>query len=283
MNEVDKKVAIITGCSSGIGLSTAVEFSKNNFITYPTMRNLAKKNELENQLTNSNLDNILQLDVTDDTSITNTISKIKNKHGKIDILVNNAGYGLFGSFEDASIEQFKQQMETDFFGAVRLMKEIIPIMKENKSGKIINVSSVAGLTGFPIMTSYISSKFALEGLTESLRYELKKFGIQLTLIEPGAVKTKFFENKLVVENSLKNPDYSKTTMNILNLTKTILENAISPEIIAKKIVKISNMETISPRYLIGQDSEQIINQKKLLSSSDYEDYILNFMLKDIVE
>jgi len=113
MSKSDSKIVLITGCSSGIGFATAVEFSKNDFITYPTMRNLSKKNELEDELNHS--EDILQLDVTDDVSIDNTISQIENKHGKIDILINNAGYTLFGSFEDTSIEEFKQQMETNFF------------------------------------------------------------------------------------------------------------------------------------------------------------------------
>ncbi len=169
----DNTVVLITGCSSGIGFSTAIEFAKNGFVTYPTMRDLIKKNKLAEQLTNP--ENILELDVTNDASIDNTISQIENKHGKIDILVNNSGFGLFGSFEDTSIEEFKQQMETNFFGSIRLMKKTIPLMKKNKSGKIINISSVGGISGFPFMSSHISSAFALEGLTESLRFELKKF------------------------------------------------------------------------------------------------------------
>jgi len=281
MNKSKPKVVVITGCSSGIGFTTAVEFSKNNFITFPTMRNLRNKNELENELENS--EDIIQLDITSDTSIENAINEIEKKYGRIDILINNAGYVHLGSFEDTSIEEFKQQMETNFFGPVRMLKKIIPIMKKNKSGKIINISSVAGLTGFPFMSPHISSSFALEGLTESLRYELKKFNIQLSLIEIGAVKTKFIDNKTLSKNSLKNEDYSKSIENYLSMFKNIIENANTPDTVAKKIVEFSNFDTLEPRYVIGEDAQLIINQKKIESALDYENYILDFMLKGIIE
>jgi NADP-dependent 3-hydroxy acid dehydrogenase YdfG len=125
----EPKVVLITGCSSGIGFATAVEFSKNNFTVFPTMKNLVKKNELEEELSNS--EDILQLDVTDEESINDTISRIENKFGRIDVLVNNAGYAFFGSFEDTSIDEFKKQMETNFYGTARLIKKVIPIMKKN--------------------------------------------------------------------------------------------------------------------------------------------------------
>ena len=279
----NSKVVLITGCSSGIGFATAIEFSKNNFITYPTMRDLTKKTQLESQIECP--ENILQLDVTDDSSIDNAIKTIVNKHKKIDILVNNAGYGLFGSFEDTSIEEFRDQMESDFFGAIRLMKQVIPIMKKNKSGKIINISSIAGRVGFPIIPAYVTSKFALEGLTESLRYELKKLGIQLTLIEPGAVNSKFFENKVLSKNALRNPDYKETVENFLNLSKQIfaMSNITSSETVAKKILEISNSDLIKPRYVIGQDAEQIITQKKSLTSSEFEKFMYEQMLNDLLK
>ncbi len=281
MSQSNSKVVLITGCSSGIGFATAVEFSKNNFITFPTMRNLARKNELEEELNNS--EDIIQLDVTDDVSIDNAISQIESKYGRIDILINNAGYALFGSFEDTSIEEFKQQMDTNLFGVVRLMKKVIPIMKKNNSGKIINISSIAGLSGFPFMPSYISSTFALEGLTESLRYELKKFNIQLSLIEIGGVKTKFMDNKILSKEALNNPDYSKSMNNYLSMLEGIFENAVSSEIVAKKIVDFSNLEILSPRHIVGEDAQQIANQKNLLSPLDYEKYILDFMLNGILD
>jgi len=281
MSESNSKIVVITGCSSGIGFATAVEFSKNNFTVFPTMRNLAKKNELEDELDSS--EDILQLDVTDNTSIDNAISQIESKYGRIDILVNNAGYALFGSFEDTSIEEFKQQMDTNLFGTIRLMKKVIPLMKKNNSGKIINISSIAGLVGFPFMSSHISSTFALEGLTETIRYELKKFNIQLSLIEIGGVKTKFIENKILAKDALTNPDYSTRLKNYLDMIEGIFDKSISPDIIAKKIVEIVNLEIILPRYLTGNDSQQITSQKKLLPPLEYEKYMLDFMLNGIMD
>lgn len=281
MTQSDSKIVVITGCSSGIGFATAVEFSKNNFTVFPTMRNLSKKNQLEKEL--DNFEDILLLDVTDDVSMDNAISQIENKFGRIDILINNAGYVLFGSFEDTSIDEFKQQMETNFFGTVRLMKKIIPIMKKNNSGKIINISSVAGLSGFPFMSSHISSAFALEGLTESLRYELKKFNIQLSLIEIGGVRTNFIDNKILSKEALDNPDYSKSMGNYLDVLENIVKNAVTPDIIAKKIIEFSNLDVLEPRYPIGEDIQQIMTQKTLLSPLEYEKYILNFLLNGVIE
>jgi len=281
MIESKPKVVVITGCSSGIGFASAVEFSKNNFITFPTMRNLRNKNELEYELNNS--ENIIQLDVTSDTSIDNAIDEIKNKYGRIDILINNAGYVILGSLEDTSIEEFKQQLETNFFGTIRMLKKVIPIMKKNNSGKIINISSVAGLTGFPFMPAYVSSSFALEGLTESLRYELKKFNIQSCLIEIGGVKTKFIDNKILSKNALNNQGYSKSIENYLNMFENIIKNSTPPDIVAKKIVEFSNLDILEPRYIVGEDTQQIMSQKNLLTPLKFEKYILNFMLKDIIE
>ncbi|RZD47734.1 MAG: short-chain dehydrogenase/reductase [Thaumarchaeota archaeon] len=281
MIESKPKVVVITGCSSGIGFASAVEFSKNNFITFPTMRNLRNKNELEYELNNS--ENIIQLDVTSDTSIDNAIDEIENKYGRIDILINNAGYVLLGSFEDTSIEEFKQQLETNFFGTIRMLKKVIPIMKKNNSGKIINISSVAGLTGFPFMPAYVSSSFALEGLTESLRYELKKFNIQSCLIEIGGVRTKFIDNKILSKNALNNQMYSKSIENYLNMFENIIKNSTPSDIVAKKIVEFSNLDILDPRYIVGEDTQQIMSQKNLLTPLEYEKYILNFMLKDIIE
>ena len=126
------------------------------------------------------------------------INQIKDESSRIDVLVNNAGYDVMGAVEDLSLDEFKSQFETNFFGVIRVTKEVIPIMRNQGGGNIINVSSVGGRIGIPLNTAYISSKFALEGLSESMRYELEQFGIDVILIEPGVVKTNFFENADVV-------------------------------------------------------------------------------------
>ena len=145
--------------------------------------------------------NVIELDVDSDQSVNNTINTILDKEGRIDILINNAGYGLIGTIEDTEIDEIKTQFETDFMGAVRTIKKIIPIMKQQKEGRIINISSVAGQMGFPLTSAYVASKYALEGLTDSLRQELVQTGISLSLIEPGVVKSNFLQNMKIANIS----------------------------------------------------------------------------------
>ena len=160
------------------------------------MKEIAKKDKLPLE--------VLQLDVTDDNSVTDAIDMISNRHGRIDVLVNNAGYDAFGAVEELSMEEIRQQFETNFFGAVRLMKAVIPIMRKQRSGIIVNVSSIGGLIGVPLNSAYAGSKFALEGFSESMKYELEDFGIKVILIEPGAVNTNFLET-LEAQRAI-NPD-----------------------------------------------------------------------------
>ena len=166
-----QKVAVVTGTSSGIGLETAIHLAKNGFKTYATMRNTNKSDKIKSQSENLPIE-ILQLDVTDDTSVKNAINTIVEKEGRIDVLVNNAGYGLIGAVEDLSSEEVKNQFDTNVFGPFRTIREVLPTMRKQKSGKIITISSIAGFMGMPIFSAYVSSKFAVEGLTDSLRREV---------------------------------------------------------------------------------------------------------------
>ena len=201
-----KQVAIITGCSSGIGYETSILLAKNGFKTYATMRNPAKGNKLKEIAENENLDlNVIKLDVTDDYSIKNAINEIIQETNRIDVLVNNAGNNIAGSVEDLSIEEFKEQFETNLFGLIRVTKEILPIMRKQRMGMIVNVSSIIGKMAIPLNSAYVSSKFAVEGFSESIRYELEDFGIKVILIEPGVVKSNFYENTKMSKNSLMDP------------------------------------------------------------------------------
>ena len=201
-----KQVAIITGCSSGIGYETSILLAKNGFKTYATMRNPDKGNKLKEIAENENLDlNVIKLDVTDDYSIKNAINEIIQETNRIDVLVNNAGNNIAGSVEDLSIEEFKEQFETNFFGLIKVTKEILPIMRKQRMGMIVNVSSIIGKMAIPLNSAYVSSKFAVEGFSESIRYELEDFGIKVILIEPGVVKSNFYENTKMSKNSLMDP------------------------------------------------------------------------------
>ena len=206
------QVALITGCSSGIGYETALMLGRNGFRTFATMRNTKKSDSLQEVIRKEGLDvSIRQLDVNDDASIENTINNIKNEANRIDILINNAGFGLVGFFEDLTLDEIRDQFETNFFGVLNITKKIIPIMRIQKSGTIINISSGAGQVGFPGISAYVNTKFAIEGFSESLMYELLPYGINVVIIEPGVTKTNFFRNSRVSEHSVKkNSTYSQS-------------------------------------------------------------------------
>jgi short-subunit dehydrogenase len=197
------QVALITGCSSGIGHETALTLARNGYHTFATMRNVKKENALQKTSVEEKLPlKVLELDVNDETSIEKAITQVKNEAKRIDILINNAGYGLVGFFEDLSVDEIRKQFETNFFGVLNVTKEVIPIMRSQKSGTIINISSGAGQIGFPGISAYVSTKFAVEGFSESLTYELSPFGIKVIIIEPGVIKTNFFGNCIISEQWL---------------------------------------------------------------------------------
>ena len=200
-----QKTVLITGCSSGIGLETALALARDGFYTFATMRDLTKTEKIEEAIKKENLNvEILELDVDNEESASTAIEAILGKKQRIDVLVNNAGYGMWGTVEDLSVDEFKEQFETNFFSIIRLIHKIAPIMRKQGSGDIVNISSVAGRIGFPVSPAYISSKFALEGLSESLRFELMPFGVNVIIIEPGVIKTNFFNSMKMAEKSNKN-------------------------------------------------------------------------------
>jgi NAD(P)-dependent dehydrogenase (short-subunit alcohol dehydrogenase family) len=276
------KVAVVTGSSSGIGFETSLLLARKRFYTYATMRNLNKSQKINDIAEKENLPlNVLQLDVTDDKSVKDAINKIQDDKARIDVLVNNAGYDVMGAVEDLSIDEFKSQFETNFFGVLRVTKEVIPIMRNQGGGNIINISSVGGRIGIPLNTAYISSKFALEGLSESMRYELEQFGIDVILIEPGAVKTNFFENADVkvtnnnTTNSSKTSLYSQLTQKIIKGFEPILESSSSslPSDVAKVIYQAIESTNRQVRYLVGKDAASIINARQNLSDKELENWI----------
>jgi NAD(P)-dependent dehydrogenase (short-subunit alcohol dehydrogenase family) len=198
MTTIDKNskpVAVVTGSSSGIGYETSLLMARNGFFTHATMRSTDKSNKIIDLKRNEKLPlEVLRLDVTDEKSVKEAIKRIVNEQGRIDVLVNNAGYALLGPLEELSILEIKEQFETNVFGVIRVTKEVLPIMRRQMHGTIVNISSVAGRIGFPLTSAYVSSKFALEGLSESMAYEVEQFGIKVILIEPGVIKTNFDKN-----------------------------------------------------------------------------------------
>src|SRR3989475_6968164 len=189
----DQKVAIVTGSSSGIGYETALVLARNGFRTYATMRNLEKAKAISDISKSEKLAlHTIKLDVTDEKSVNEAIKTIKSDAGRIDVLVNNAGYGLTGSLEDLSMSEIKAQYETNVFGLIRVTQAVLPIIREQKSGIIVNISSGNGRIGVPTASAYVSTKFAVEGLSESMSYELEPFGIKVVLVEPWIIRTNVF-------------------------------------------------------------------------------------------
>jgi len=202
----NSKVILITGCSSGFGLHTAAHFSSKEYHVIATMRNLEKQNALQNEVQRRKGQvAILQLDVTDNASIKDAVKQIAVQYGHVDVLINNAGYGLGGFFEDLTEKEIRQIMETNFFGVQAVTREVIPLMRQRKQSKIINISSVSGFSTSPSFGAYNASKWALEGFSESLRYELKFFGIDVLLIEPGTYPTKIFAENSHYASNFDNP------------------------------------------------------------------------------
>src|SRR5918992_4800612 len=176
----NNKVVVVTGSSTGIGYETSLTLARNGFLTYATMRNLNKSENVKSAANKENLPiRIKQLDVTDDATVTNAIQAITSETGRIDVLVNNAGYGLNGAFEDLEMDEIKAQYETNVFGLIRTTQAVLPIMRRQKSGTIVNISSGAGRFGFPTGSAYVSTKFEVEGLSESMSHELEPFGINV--------------------------------------------------------------------------------------------------------
>lgn len=269
----NQKVAVVTGSSSSIGFETSLLLARNQFVTYATMRNLKKSDELLKLAAKESIPlKVIQLDVNDDSSVNNAIDIIVKENGRIDILVNNAGYDLFGSLEELTIDEIKEQFETNFFGVIRACKAVIPTMRKRGNGTIINISSLGGRIGLmPFLTAYHASKFAVEGFTESLRQELVQFNIDVILIEPGAIRSNFIDNSKNAKNY--NPQYSpysNTIQKVFESFESIMGNSSRPEDVAGEILKAVNTTTPDMRYPVGKDAEFALKVRAKLSDKEME-------------
>jgi NAD(P)-dependent dehydrogenase (short-subunit alcohol dehydrogenase family) len=306
MSNIGKsKVAIITGSSTGIGYETCLALARNGFVTCATMRDNKKSEDLGRIARNENLQiKIFEMDVDKDNSVQAAIEKITTEFGKIDILVNNAGYGLFGALEDFSMDEIINQFETNVFGVIRVIREVLPIMRRQKNGIIINISSISGLAGVPTQSAYCATKFAVEGLSEALSFELESFGIKLILIEPGVINTEFVKDLVVPSNKYgigKNSElvspsydgekkksvslYSNTVDKFLSFYYNAMSNAPHPHLVADEIIQAiansSNSEIgATPlRIAVGKDSKEYSKLKKELSDKDFHELLKKNLLK----
>jgi NAD(P)-dependent dehydrogenase (short-subunit alcohol dehydrogenase family) len=272
-----QRIVVVTGSSSGIGFETSLLLAKSGFYTYATVHKLegegsrqiidiAKKEKLPLK--------VVQLDVNSDESVTDTINSIVKKHNRIDVIVNNAGYALGGALEETSMDEIRKQFETNFFGAVRVMRAAIPFMRSQRSGKIVNITSMGGRISIPLSTFYHGSKFALEGVSESLQYELEPFGIKMILIEPGAVGSNFWKS-IKIANGATSPNspYTQLADNMSKTFKKMEENAMHPSEVAKTILDVVTSDDPQLRYVVGNDATKIIEARKNMSDKEFGNLI----------
>lgn len=278
----EPKVALVTGSSSGIGLETALHLARNGFYTYASMRNLEKSTKIIEIANRENLPlQIIRLDVNNDESVKKAIDKIVQEKDRIDVLVNNAGYGLFGSVEDLTIEEIKAQFETNFFGVIRVTQQVLPIMRMRNNGSdggaIVNISSVGGRMSVPFLSAYNSTKFALEGLSESLAYELEPFGIRVVIIEPGFIRTNIMNSGILAKKALDtNSPYFSFTQKLANHFNSMINNTSTstpPTEVAKTILNAITSGNPKLRYTVGNDADITIQAKRDMSDEAFMEMI----------
>lgn len=269
-----KRTVLVTGCSSGIGLATCHVLSRNNFMTYGTVRNLSKAKKIQDLINGENLSlKILRLDVNDNQSIKIAVKKILTDTGRIDVLINNAGYGMFGPVEEITTQEVKKQFETNFFGTIRLIKAIVPIMRKQGNGTIVNISSMVGRFGVPLNSAYVSSKFAVEGLSESISFELEEYGIRVIVIEPGVVKSDFFQNVKVKGMNLESPYHKLMERRVNFLDKAMKNSPTSSYDVADTILNALNSKDPKFRYVIGNDATNSLRMRNSLSDRKFMEWI----------
>ncbi len=272
-----KQTILITGASTGIGKSTAQLFAAKGWNVAATMRNpegTTDLNETENLKK-------FKLDVEDKKGMETAVADIIKTFGKIDVVLNNAGYGTVGVLEAASEDQIRRQFEVNFFGVIDVIKTVLPHFRANKKGLFINVSSIGGLVTFPMFSLYHASKWALEGLTESLQYEMNPLGIQLKMIEPGGVKTDFAGRSLDMFDSSKFEDYNPTVQRMMKnygLDGERRSNYAEPEVIANVIFEAATDGKTQFRYVCGNDAIAVWQARQQMPYEDFREMIKTRML-----
>ena len=257
------KTVLITGTSTGIGRSTARYFQSKGWNVAASMRTPSKETEL------NKLDGVFcpRLDVTDSTSIQSAIDETVKRFGGIDAVVNNAGYGLSGPFEGASDEQVRRQFETNVFGVMRVTRGILPYFRGKKSGTIVNVASMGGRIVFPLYSLYHATKWAVEGFTESLRYEVEPLGIRVKLIEPGAIKTDFYERSNDTTVAASPVDYQELCrIGFANMSQAGTQGS-PPEKVAQAIFKAATDKGSKLRYPVGNDAKAMLFLRRIISDT----------------
>jgi len=263
------KVVLITGASSGIGKETAKILVNDGYIVYAVARRIERMTDLESLGVN-----IASMDVADDNSMKNEVHRIIEKEGRIDILINNAGFGLYGTIEDVPIDEARYQMEVNLFGLARLTQLVLPYMREKHFGKIVNISSIGGKISTPLGGWYYASKFALEGLSDSLRLEVKPFGIDVILIEPGGIKTEWGS---VASENLRKMSSKTAYTDLVNKSDgffRMINEGTEPVVIARLIEKVIALKKPKARYAKGSMAGLALFGKRWLSDRFFDKLLM---------
>jgi len=271
------KIAVVTGASSGIGLLSAVEFARDGFFVVATMRDPSRRLRLDEAAQEAGVQDsidVRRLDVNEAASLPEIIRGIARDHQRIDVLLNNAGFASSGFAEDMRIEELRQQLDTNFFGHVAMTQAVLPVMRQQRSGHIIMVSSICGLLGQPVISSYTASKFALEGWSESLRIELRSLGIRVALVEPGAFKTDIWDRNVRIGSlalSPKSPNRERARRFVEYVRNNVPKRDARK--VARLIVRIARNPNPRLRYRIGPDAAMGYWVRRLLPWKTYEKLI----------
>ena len=262
------KTCIVTGANSGIGRSTAITLAKNDYTVFATMRSLERGEKLKGIAQELNLVvKAVELDVSDTDSVNQGINEILDQTDQIDVLINNAGVGSNAVIEDVDIESDKSVFETNFWGVVRCIQAVLPTMRQQKSGHIIQVSSIAGRVGLPAQPIYSASKWALEGLSENLAHDLSSFGVRVSIIEPGVTRTAILgKNNTVPQND----DFENIYARMLDMYMQGIEANIRPEAVSETILQCLESSSHQLRWPVAWGAETMVNARHDGSVSDEE-------------
>ena len=277
MSVKTKKVVLLTGASSGIGQASAQYLQQKGYQVYGTSRKIQRHPSKMSQTEGAANFEMLQMDVDSDTSVRQGIDYIFEKEGRIDVVVNNAGFGIAGAVEDTSIEEAKAQFETNVWGALRVLKAVLPIMREQQSGYIITMSTIGGQIALPFVGLYCATKFALEGLTETLSMEVRPFGIHVVLIEPGDCCTKFTVNRCRTIESQHNQAYEKQC----NMAVAVMEHdemhGFAPDRVARVLERIIRNPSPRLRYAVASPPQKLaVVLKKVLPSRFFQFLLMKY-------
>ena len=263
-----RKTCIVTGANSGIGRSTAITLATNDYTVFATMRSLERGEKLREIAQELNLEiKEVELDVSDTDSVNQGINEILEQTDQIDVLINNAGVGSNAVIEDVDIESDKNVFETNFWGVVRCIQAVLPTMRQQKSGHIIQVSSIAGRVGLPAQPIYSASKWALEGLSENLAHDLSSFGVRVSIIEPGVTRTAILgKNNTVPQNA----DFENIYARMLDMYMQGIEANVRPEEVSAAILQCLESSSHQLRWPVAWGAETMVNARHDGSVSDEE-------------